>query len=168
LPLRARCEQIGTGYFRSALPDAAAVEAQLSYVNGAAALVSRRMIEAAGFMDEGYFLYFEEIDWAERANDAGFRLGYCPEALVYHKVGVTTGTVDGISQSLLPVFYQERSKIRFLRRRHPSILLIAIPLTFKAALGRLLKGHFAAARAYLCGAAEALFEQQAGRCARGR
>ena len=40
---------------------------QMDFVNGASMLASRTFLERVGLMEESYFLYFEELDWAMRA-----------------------------------------------------------------------------------------------------
>jgi GT2 family glycosyltransferase len=142
---RARCELLGMGSSVDAPVDAAAVEARLSYINGAAALVRRTLIDSVGYMDEGYFLYWEEIDWATRA--AGrFRLGYCDDAKVYHRVGMSIGTSDQGQSSLLSQFYLTRSKFRFLRRHHPALVVIALPNLLRGVARELRAGQAARAR----------------------
>lgn len=69
------------------------------YVVGASMLVSRRFIEEVGLMDEQYFLYCEELDWATRAKIAGYKLGYAPLSLIYHKEGGTTGSASYLKRS---------------------------------------------------------------------
>ena len=54
-------------------------------------LSSRVFLEDVGLMEESYFLYFEELDWAMRAKKA-FKLGYARESVVYHKEGASIGT----------------------------------------------------------------------------
>ncbi len=53
----------------------------IDYVNGASMLASRAFLEEIGLMDESYFLYFEELDWAMRALGK-FQLGYAKESVV--------------------------------------------------------------------------------------
>lgn len=150
---RARGEQMGSGQDLSDLPSPAEVERSLDYVNGAATFVSRELIDAVGLMDEGYFLYFEEIDWARRARRAGFRLGYADQARVFHKVGAATGSSDDQAATASSVYYAERSKFRFLRKHHPLSLALAYPLMLRAVATRLLQGRREAAAAMLAGAA---------------
>ena len=66
------------------------VERDMAYVVGASLLVSRPFLEAVGLMNEEYFLFFEELDWALRARGR-FRLAWAPQSLVYHKEGASTG-----------------------------------------------------------------------------
>ena len=98
------------------------VEKSMEYVAGASMLVSARFIETVGLMDEGYFLYFEEIDWARRA--AGrFTFRYAPEAIVFHREGGTIGSSQsGIRRSERSFYWLCRSRIRFTMRHHPAAL----------------------------------------------
>ena len=57
---------------------------ELQAVNGCLMLVRRDVFERIGPIEESFFLYFEDIDWALRATRAGFRHYYVPEALAYH------------------------------------------------------------------------------------
>ena len=67
------------------------VEAGLNFIYGASVLASREFLQRVGFMDEGFFLYCEEQDWAWRGLTQGFGLAYAPDAFVYHKEGASTG-----------------------------------------------------------------------------
>lgn len=54
------------------------------YADGAALLVSTRMVEEVGYLNEEYFMYFEDWDWAERARKKGFESLYVPRARARH------------------------------------------------------------------------------------
>ncbi len=60
------------------------------WVSGAAMAIRREVVEQIGLMDEGYFLYFEELDFARRAARAGWECWHVPEAEVVHLVGRST------------------------------------------------------------------------------
>lgn len=81
----------------------------MDYVIGASMLLSRHVLETVGLMDEGYFLYYEELDWAFRLPPE-MRLGYAPASVIYHHEGGTTG-------GLLRRHYY-RSLIRFTWRHN--------------------------------------------------
>lgn len=99
---------------------AESIENELSYVSGASMLVSRQFLETIGLMEEGYFLYFEEIDWARRA--AGrFKLAYAPDSIVYHKEGSAIGSSrSGRRRSPQSFFWLTRSRLRFTAKYHPE------------------------------------------------
>ncbi len=57
---------------------------------GAALLVRGAAIEAVGLLDEGYFMYAEELDWCRRLHAAGWALHALPTATVIHHSGQST------------------------------------------------------------------------------
>ncbi len=58
---------------------------------GGAALYRRGVLDAVGELDEAYFAYYEDLDWAFRAQLAGFRCRYVPAAVLYHLGSATLG-----------------------------------------------------------------------------
>ena len=108
-------ETIGAGESTSRPIPADDVIAEMDFVNGAAVLVSRRLLETVGLMSEDYFLYWEELDWAYRLRPQ-FRLGYAPRAKILHKVGASIGTKDGGEGSPLSEYFYNRNRIRFCQR----------------------------------------------------
>lgn len=115
LVLKGRGVPLGEGHLRTDPIDRDAVERQMRYVIGASMFVRRAFIEEVGLMQEDYFLYSEEIDWATRGR-AKFRLGYAPESVVYHKVGASIGTNDFGESSALSDYYLTRSRVKFCWR----------------------------------------------------
>lgn len=61
------------------------------WVSGASLMVRRAVVERIGMMDEGFFLYFEEVDFCWRARRAGWQVWYVPESQVLHLEGASTG-----------------------------------------------------------------------------
>ncbi len=68
----------------------ALVERRINFIYGASVMASRAFLEQVGLMDERYFLYCEELDWACSAGGR-FDFAYAPDALVWHKEGASTG-----------------------------------------------------------------------------
>jgi GT2 family glycosyltransferase len=58
---------------------------------GGAAVYRRRALDAVGPLDEAYFAFYEDLDWAFRAQLAGFRCRYVPSAVLYHRGSATLG-----------------------------------------------------------------------------
>jgi GT2 family glycosyltransferase len=70
------------------------------YVFGAcagAALYRRRMIDHVGFLDEDFFLLHEDTDLNLRAQIAGWKILYVPDAIVYHKVSSSIGRMSDLA-----------------------------------------------------------------------
>jgi GT2 family glycosyltransferase len=57
---------------------------------GACFLARRKAIEQVGPMDERFFMYCEEVDWALRMRCAGWKHYFVPEACVMHIWGAST------------------------------------------------------------------------------
>jgi GT2 family glycosyltransferase len=58
---------------------------------GGAAIYRRAAITAVGGFDLDYFAYYEDLDWAFRAQLYGFRCRYVPSAILYHRGSETLG-----------------------------------------------------------------------------
>ena len=72
-------------------PRGLARAASVEWVTGAAMLVRRAAMDEVGPLDEGYFLYYEDLDWCHRMRDCGWDVILEPQAEVVHARGVATG-----------------------------------------------------------------------------
>jgi GT2 family glycosyltransferase len=89
-------------------------------VMGAFFLVRRSLFEELGGFDESFFMYFEEVDFAYRANLKGWFTYYFNEAKAFHRGCGTTETIK--AQRL---FYSLRSRIIYVLK-HFNIISAAI------------------------------------------
>jgi GT2 family glycosyltransferase len=108
------------------------VEQGVNFIFGACNMVSRTFIEQVGFMDEGYFLYSEEQDWAYRSKGR-FDVVYAPDAIVYHKGGASTGWND-YSVTMKSLWFLTRSRIRCAYLHTPLMLPTVCLSIFFAAI----------------------------------
>lgn len=69
---------------------AESVESRINFIYGACVMASKKFVETVGLMDEQFFLYCEEQDWAWRARGR-FDISYAPDAIVTHVEGKSTG-----------------------------------------------------------------------------
>jgi N-acetylglucosaminyl-diphospho-decaprenol L-rhamnosyltransferase len=60
---------------------------EVDAINGAFMLCRREAIAAVGLLDEGYWLYMEDLDWCHRFWDAGWKVFYEPRAVALHVKG---------------------------------------------------------------------------------
>ena len=58
---------------------------QVDCISGAFFMARREAIRDAGLLDEDYFFYAEDIDWAYRFKKKGWEIWFNPEAVVLHK-----------------------------------------------------------------------------------
>jgi GT2 family glycosyltransferase len=98
------------------LPQPAAA-CRVDWVSGASLMVRREMLEAVGLMDEGYFLYYEEVDFCLQAARAGWECWHEPESRVVHLGGQSTG-VDPTDTSRRPPAYVFESRRRYFMKNH--------------------------------------------------
>lgn len=109
------------------------VESKMDYIIGASLLISRRLIDKIGLMDESYFLYYEELDLALRASGL-FSLAYAPQSIVYHKEGQSIGTNSKTFNSYTSDYYVMRNKFRFTKKHYP----LALPTVYISVIIALL------------------------------
>ncbi len=99
---------------------------QQEYIFGAcagAALYRRSMLDETGFLDEDFFLIQEDTDLNFRAQLAGWKVMYVPEAIVYHKVRSTIGHMSDTA-----IFYSLRnSEILRIKNIPPLLFLRCLP-----------------------------------------
>jgi GT2 family glycosyltransferase len=126
--------------------DPVAVEHQMNYVVGASILITRTFLDEVGPMDESYFLYFEEIDWAERGKGK-FGLGYAPNSIVYHKAGGSTQ--QAAYRSALAAYYLARNRFKFTQRFHPACVATVRFGVFKEILFYVSRARWSEARGFL-------------------
>lgn len=126
-------------------PSVAAVEKRIRYVSGASTFTSRTFVQSVGLLNEQYFLYFEEIDWAVRGSR--FRLSYCPESVVIHKEGRAIGSSSSSSlRSEQSEMWLTRNRVLFTRTYFRARVPVVAAWVVAVAVVRSLKhGHRAGA-----------------------
>jgi GT2 family glycosyltransferase len=146
-PLIGRGLALGYGEPADSPADAGAIEQRLQWISGAALYATREFVEAVGPMNEKYFLYGEDVDWALRRGR--FRLGYAHDAIVHHAHGTTIGSAASIrSRSNLSVYLTERNSLLLTRDWFPVLYPLVVLATLVLTLDYLVRGDrrvFAAA-----------------------
>lgn len=96
-------------------------------------LIHADVFQSVSLMDEEYFVYYDDADFAMRLFRMDFRILYVPSARVLHKVSSLTGG----SKSDFVVYYMNRNKIYFIRKHLPKILqIIAVGYTLATRIVR--------------------------------
>lgn len=80
---------------------------------GACMLVRSEVVDTVGMLDEGYFMYSEEVDWCFRIRSNGWKVHYQPMAEVFH-IGGASASMNSLRQ--LSLLYQ--NKIRFFNKNY--------------------------------------------------
>jgi GT2 family glycosyltransferase len=87
---------------------------EVDWVTAACLLVRRIDAEAAGLLDERYFMYYEDVDFCAAVRANGGRVYFVPSVLITHLRGRSwrtspTATAHGY----------RRSQLAFYRKHHP-------------------------------------------------
>jgi GT2 family glycosyltransferase len=57
---------------------------EAEWLMGSAMMVSRKAADKVGLMDEKFFLYMSDVDWARRFWENGFKVACYPHSEMYH------------------------------------------------------------------------------------
>lgn len=90
----------------------------IEWASFACILLRGDMVRQIGPMDEGYFLYYEDSEYAMRAGRAGWSVAYVPTARAVHFRGGSGPVKEAqAKKKRLPAYFY-RSRTRFLRQAY--------------------------------------------------
>jgi N-acetylglucosaminyl-diphospho-decaprenol L-rhamnosyltransferase len=89
----------------------------VDWVQGSALMARREVYEQIGGLDEGFFMFSEELDWCKRTKDAGWRVVYVGDAKITHHGGKSTDQIAAQKH-----IYFHGSKLRYFRKHHGWIV----------------------------------------------
>lgn len=93
----------------------------VDYVEGACLLVRRQAFNEVGGLDEGYFMYSEEVDWCCAMKRSGWEVWYEPQARIIHHGGASSRhRRTGREADLY------RSRVRFFRKHYGAAQAAAL------------------------------------------
>jgi N-acetylglucosaminyl-diphospho-decaprenol L-rhamnosyltransferase len=122
-------------------------------------LIRAAALRRAGLFDEGYFMYYEDLDLCIRFQKAGYRLRYLPHPTVLHRVA-------GSSTSAQRQYHTARSGVRFYavhgRRRYWLFIPYRLGSGLRSLMRFMMQGHPDVARAYLRGIRDGLRDRARG------
>ncbi len=105
---------------------------EVDSVVGAYMQVRKEAIVKAGLLDESFFMYGEDLDWAYRMKQAGYKIWYYPTVTVRHVKRAAS------SRSKKAQFEFWRAMLIFYRKHYRQSTILPLHLMILAAL--LLKG----------------------------
>ena len=101
---------------------------------GACMLLRGAAIQEVGLLDEGYFMYVEEVDWCRRLRQAGWEVWCEPRALVVHHEAQSTGQ---FREAMYVQLW--RSRDRYFRSYHGASYVGLIHAVVRLGLRRELR-----------------------------
>jgi GT2 family glycosyltransferase len=115
---------------------------RVDWIHGAAMMVRRDALDAAGGLDEGFYMYLEDVDLCRRLRDRGWEVAFFPRAgLVHHENSSTAAT------PMRRVYQHARSRGIYARKHHGRVGeravqgLTAATFLARSGLARVLPGY---------------------------
>jgi GT2 family glycosyltransferase len=96
---------------------------EVDWCQSSALLVRRQAATQVGYLDPGFFVYSDEVDFARRLRDAGWRSLYVPGAVAVHHEQLSTATVPEPR-----IVEMARNRDLYMRRHHSSTSALAVRL----------------------------------------
>ena len=85
------------------------------------------MFKEIGMFDQAFFMYYEDVDIAFRAQLRGFKTRFTPHAIAYHKLGASSKTVPGLAIyntfKNIPVLFVKNVPLGLWLRMYPRFVL---------------------------------------------
>ncbi|VXD10993.1 glycosyltransferase family 2 protein [Planktothrix paucivesiculata] len=82
----------------------------------ACVLIRQQVIQQIGLMDEGYFMYFDDVDYCRRVHQAGWQILHWPEARVVHLRGGSGSVKADMAAQRRPRPYLYASRSRYFAK----------------------------------------------------
>jgi GT2 family glycosyltransferase len=79
--------------------------------------VRKSVVDQVGMLDEGFFMYSEELDWQKRIHIAGWQIAYLPSAKIVHYEGKSSEQVLAFQHIRF-----QKSKVRFFYKYHGRLI----------------------------------------------
>jgi N-acetylglucosaminyl-diphospho-decaprenol L-rhamnosyltransferase len=110
--------------------------AEVDWVTGASFMMKADALREAGLFDDGFFLYFEEVELMHRLRAKGWTVRHVPQSRVIHLEGAATGLGASPSRRFLPRYWYE-SRRRYFSLTGGNLALIEANLGW--CLGRMAR-----------------------------
>ena len=84
--------------------------------------IRRAAVNEFGLLDEGFFMFAEDLDWCKRFREAGWRVVFYPDAQAIHYRGGSSMKKDAVWLALT----QQRSILRYWKKHHSTAACFGI------------------------------------------
>jgi N-acetylglucosaminyl-diphospho-decaprenol L-rhamnosyltransferase len=115
---------------------------EVDWCQSSAMLVRREAAAEVDYLDPDFFVYSDEVDFAKRLRDRGWRSLYVPEATAVHHEQLSTGAVPERR-----IVEMSRNRDLYMRKHHSPASVVAmrwltaLAYAVRALLALLLPGH---------------------------
>ncbi len=105
----------------------------------ACVLIKAEVLENAGLLDEGFFMYFEDVEFCHRVKRIGWSIIHTPTAHIVHLRGGSSPvkSLSRMKKRLPRYYYASRTRFYFLLYGHAGLILANILWLCGAAIGKM-------------------------------
>ena len=113
-------------------------------------LIKSDIFKEFGFLEESYFLYYEELDIAMRIRSK-YQIAYASKSIIFHKEGGSLGSSSRktVNKSEVAEYYGFRSRLLFMKRFFPNRSFYVYLGALLTIIKRLIKFQFNRAKMIL-------------------
>ncbi|MBF0555580.1 MAG: glycosyltransferase family 2 protein [Nitrospirae bacterium] len=83
---------------------------EVDYVPACSLITRTDAVKKTGLLDESYFLYWDDMDWAWRMKLKGYKIFGAAKSKVFHAMGISS------KKDLLTTYYFWKNRVRFFRK----------------------------------------------------
>ncbi|HET7341810.1 MAG TPA: glycosyltransferase [Methylomirabilota bacterium] len=116
---------------------------EVDWCQSSALLVRREAAAQVGYLDPAFFVYSDEVDFAKRLRDAGWRSLYVPSARAIHHEQLSTDLASAEPR----IVEMARNRDLYMRKHHSRVAALAVrwltawPYALRALAALALPGH---------------------------
>ncbi|MCF8039391.1 MAG: glycosyltransferase family 2 protein [Desulfohalobiaceae bacterium] len=128
-----------TSIYRPTLEGLSRVAAQrtnryrFDYIFGASLFIRSEVLSRVGYLNEAYFLFYEEYDFCRRAQKAGYQIEWCRKSVVLHHGSASSlDCGDSTRKDRLQIitYHENLSTLFFTKQHFPHYLLFVLLFRF--------------------------------------
>jgi N-acetylglucosaminyl-diphospho-decaprenol L-rhamnosyltransferase len=102
------------------------------WVGFACVAIRREVVAQVGLLDEGFFMYFEDVDYCHRVRAAGWSILYWPGSRVVHYMGGSSHISSADTSRRRPARYYYEARTRYFAKYHGPLGPLAANLLWTA------------------------------------
>lgn len=118
----------------------------VDFITGCSLLIKSVTVRNIGFMDEAFFLYWEDVDWNVRAISMGWEVLFVPQSQIWHKIGSSVK-----NRSNVQGYHSTRSLLIFSLKYNKKKIPLILIRSFFFSIYSFIGGEFAFGIGSLCG-----------------
>jgi GT2 family glycosyltransferase/serine acetyltransferase len=101
------------------------VPVEVDWVAFACVAIRRVVLEQVGLLDEGFFMYYEDIDYCQKVRAAGWKILYWPKPRIVHIMGGSSNITSSDQSRRRPPRYLYEARARYFSKYHGGAGLLA-------------------------------------------